>query len=133
MAYVITLMTRLLLSHKLYIVPFLAFGQCACHGDIHCTGYDQGRKIHYQGSCEYVMTRDLCDTLNATPTFEVNVKLWKRNRPTSRVTWAEKITFKIYNYVCTKRQNLSSGFQKKRDSNQSSQLQRLGRKLKICL
>ena len=38
----------------------------------------------------------------------------------------------LHNWTFTQ-QNLSSGFKSKGDSNQSPQLQRLARKLKICL
>ena len=47
--------------------------------------------------------------------------------------WLRTPTGIILYIWATTRQNLSSGFQKKRDSNQSTQLQRLARKLKMHL
>ncbi|KAL5020776.1 hypothetical protein ScPMuIL_002141, partial [Solemya velum] len=82
-----------------------SMGICECKGDPHCTTFD-GVYWHYQGDCEYLMTRDDCREFydangGPSPTFEVYSRFWNRNGASDRVTWVKTVTIVLDNPVNT--------------------------------
>ncbi|KAL5010908.1 hypothetical protein ScPMuIL_013213 [Solemya velum] len=72
-------------------------GVCGCYGDPHCKSFD-GKWTHYQNICRYTMVRDNCGgTLPSTnvPTFKVSALFWKKNRPTTAVSWVKEVFVEI--------------------------------------
>ncbi|KAL5015782.1 hypothetical protein ScPMuIL_005371 [Solemya velum] len=78
-----------------------SMGICECKGDPHCTTFD-GVYWHYQGDCEYLMTRDNCGEFydangGPSPTFQVYARFWDRNGASDRVTWVKSVTILLDN------------------------------------
>lgn len=65
---------------------------CRCVGDPHCTSYD-GRKLHYQGGCLYVMARDGCNqgTVVSEPNFMVVLDNFRKQGVTKQTTWVYEV------------------------------------------
>ena len=79
---------------------FSAVGQCSCFGDPHCLSYDENR-LDFQGHCQYVLTRDKCENIEDTPTFEVLSTFAGQGYLTvAPATWVDQVIVNIYNYVC---------------------------------
>lgn len=77
-------------------------GQCACFGDPHCTSFDH-RWLHFQGDCEYIMSKDGCG--NEPETFRVEVQHWKReNVRTAYYSWIKTVRVFTLGYNITLRQ-----------------------------
>ena len=80
---------------------FTAIAECACFGDPHCKSYDD-KFLHYQGTCQYVMTTDDCVSNPAPPTFEVLVVFYSRNHNAllhGRASWVKELTVSVHGYV----------------------------------
>ena len=62
---------------------------CKCSGDPHCKSYD-GKWLHYQGACLYVLTQDQCVNglpTGNTPNFLVVADMYRRAPKHKPVTW----------------------------------------------
>lgn len=77
--------------------PFTAVGLCSCFGDPHCISFDQ-RWLHFQGDCQYVMSKDGCH--GTTPTYQVLTTHWNQDRPEATgVSWVKSVTVILPGYV----------------------------------
>ena len=64
-------------------------GTCKCSGDPHCLSFD-GKWLHFQGDCQYVMATDGCN--GSVSTFAVYAQYWDRNVPSAVVRYVKNVT-----------------------------------------
>ncbi|GFR88699.1 zonadhesin [Elysia marginata] len=69
-------------------------GQCSCFGDPHCNSFD-GRWLHYQGDCHYVMATDGCD--GRAPSYAVHFEMWRKNQRGSaaKYSWVKAVRVRV--------------------------------------
>nr|XP_011437301.2 uncharacterized protein LOC105335200 isoform X1 [Crassostrea gigas] len=78
-------------------------GLCSCFGDPHCISFDQ-RWLHFQGDCQYVMSKDGCH--GTTPTYQVLTTHWNQDRPEATgVSWVKSVTVILPGYTVELLQN----------------------------
>ena len=68
-----------------------------CFGDPHCMTMD-GVHVYYQGECQYVMSRDQCNDLDAEPTFQLLSTFSPRGN-VRHATWVKEVQFHVHGYV----------------------------------
>ncbi|XP_053408175.1 uncharacterized protein LOC123560993 [Mercenaria mercenaria] len=73
-----------------------ALAKCEVFGDPHIHTYDQNL-YHYQGQCDYTVSRDNCNDLNIAPTFEVTANFYKKYEDFEDASWVKNVTATIGN------------------------------------
>lgn len=75
-----------------------ALAVCSCFGDPHCLSYDT-QLVDFQGTCQYVLSRDRCGDLGSAPTWEVLGMFEERPNTRAQASWVREVTFNVYNVV----------------------------------